>query len=89
MLYGAAFMKPFPVLTPLFLLGLTIVHAALAAESSASEPFHLYVPEKAWALDIDLQDFVISENMPGSPLPRPHGQSSGQPPYGHGRARAD
>ena len=68
MLYGAAFMKPFPVLTPLFLLGLALVHPTLAAESSTPEPFHLYVPEKAWALDIDLPDFVISENLIGQDL---------------------
>jgi tetratricopeptide (TPR) repeat protein len=62
MLYGAAFMKPFPVLPSLFLLGLALVHPALAVGPAASEMFHLYSPEKAWSLDLDLQGFVIAEN---------------------------
>jgi len=61
-MYGGAFMKPILILTPVVVLGLAIMRPVLAAEPAAPEPFHLYAPEKAWSLDIDLQDFVISEN---------------------------
>jgi len=62
LMYSGAFMKPIPILAPLVVLSLAIMRPALAAEPAAPEPFHLYAPEKAWSLDIDLQDFVISGN---------------------------
>ena len=52
------------------LLGPTVPAAEPAAPTAESEPFHLYLPEKTWSLDLSLTGFNLSENAMSPDLRR-------------------